>query len=334
MAISLFRRNFICLLDFSAEEIYYLLELAAKLKVEKQKGTEKEKLKGYTVALLYQKDSTRTRSAFEVAAYDLGMHATYFGPTGSPMGVKESIVDTAKVLGRIYNGIQFRGYKQTDVEDLAEHAGVPVWNGLTDLYHPTQMLADVMTIQECKKIKDVKGIKFVYFGDARFNMANSYMIISAKLGMNLVICAPKNLWPYPQLLKQCQEIAHQAGGTITLTEDYKTANKDADVVVTDVWVSMGEDKSVWKQRIKDLMPYQVNAEKMKIAKPDAIFLHCLPSFHDGNTQTAQDIIKQFGGTGELEVTDEVFQSSASKVFQEAENRLHTIKAVMLATLKE
>lgn len=332
MAINLKGRNFICLLDFTPAEIYYLLELAANLKVAKQKGIEKQPLKGYSVALLYQKDSTRTRSAFEVAAYDLGMHSTYFGPTGSQIGVKESIIDTAKVLGRIYNGIQFRGYKQIDIEHLAQNAGVPVWNGLTDLYHPTQMLADVMTIQECKKNKDVKGIKFVYFGDARFNMANNYMIISAKLGMNLVICSTKNLWPYPQLLKQCQDIAQETGGSITLTVDYKTASKD-DVVATDVWVSMGEDKKIWKQRIKELMPYQVNNEKMKIAKPNAIFLHCLPSFHDANTQIAQEIIKQYGGTGELEVTDEVFQSSASKVFQQSENRLHTIKAVMLATLK-
>lgn len=333
MIINLKGRNFICLLDFTPKEIYYLLELAAILKVAKHKGTEKQLLKGYKVALLYQKDSIRIRSAFEVAAYDLGMHVTYFGPIGSQIGIKESIIDTAKVLGRIYDGIQFRGYKQTDIEDLAENAGVPVWNGLTDLYHPTQMLADIMTIQECKKIKDVKGIKFVYFGDARFNIANSYMIISAKLGMNLVICATKDLWPYPQLLKQCQEIAQESGGSIILTEDYKTASKDADVIATDVWFSINEDKSVWKQRIKNLMPYQVNIEKMKIAKPDVIFLHCLPSFHDGNTQIAQDIVKQYGGTGELEVTDEVFQSLASKVFRQSENCLHTIKAVMLATLK-
>ncbi|WP_425381441.1 ornithine carbamoyltransferase [Spiroplasma endosymbiont of Polydrusus pterygomalis] len=333
MAINLKGRNFICLLDFTREEIYYLLELSATLKIAKQKGTEKQPLKGYNIALLYQKDSRRTRSAFEVAAYDLGMHSTYFGPTGSQIAVKESISDTAKVLGKIYNGIQFRGYKQTDIEDLAQNAGVPVWNALTDLYHPTQMLADIMTIQECKKIKDVKGIKFVYFGDARFNMANSYMIISAKLGMNLVICSTKNLWPYPQLLKQCQDIAQETGGSITLTVDYKTASKDADVVATDVWISMGEDKKIWKQRIKDLIPYQVNKEKMKIAKPNAIFLHCLPSFHDDKTQIAQEIIKQYGGTGELEVTDEVFQSSASKIFQQSENHLHTIKAVMLATLK-
>ncbi len=333
MAINLKGRNFICLLDFTREEIYYLLELSATLKIAKQKRNEKQPLKGYSIALLYQNDSTRTRSAFEVAAYDLGMHSTYFGPTGSQIAVKESISDTAKVFGKIYNGIQFRGYKQTDIEDLAQNAGVPVWNALTDLYHPTQVLADVMTIQECKKVKDVKGIKIVYFGDARFNMANSYMIISAKLGMNLVICSTKNLWPYPQLLKQCQDIAQETGGSITLTVDYKTASKDADVVATDVWVSMGEDKKLWKQRIKDLMPYQVNKEKMKIAKPNAIFLHCLPSFHDAKTQIAQEIIKQYGGTGELEVTDEVFQSSASKVFQQSENRLHTIKAVMLATLK-
>ncbi|WP_338959009.1 ornithine carbamoyltransferase [Spiroplasma endosymbiont of Tiphia femorata] len=333
MAINLKGRNFICLLDFTSEEIYYLLELAATLKIAKQKGIEKQPLKGYSVALLYRKDSLRTRSAFEVAACDLGMHSTYFDPTSSKLGVKESIIDTAKFLGRIYNGIQFRGYKQTDVEELAENAGVPIWNGLTDLYHPTQMLADIMTIQECKKNKDVKGIKFVYFGDARFNMANSYMIISAKLGMNLVICTNKNLWPYPQLLKQCQEIAQETGGSIILTEDYKTASKDADVVATDVWTSVCEDKILLKQRIKELMPYQVNDEKMKIAKSDVIFLHSLPSFHDGNTQITQDIVKQYGGTVELEVTDEVFRSSASKVFQQSENCLHTIKAVMLATLK-
>ncbi|WP_308149630.1 ornithine carbamoyltransferase [Spiroplasma sp. AdecLV25b] len=333
MNISLKGRSFLTLLDFTPEEIYYLLDLSAKCKLEKQQRTEKQPLKGYSVALLFEKDSTRTRSAFEVAAYDLGMHCTYFGPTGSQMGVKESIVDTAKVLGRIYNGIQFRGFKQTDVENLAKNAGVPVWNGLTDLYHPTQMLADVLTMQEFKKKKNIKGIKFVYFGDARFNMANSYMIISAKLGMDLVICTTKDLFPDSQLLQQCQDIAKIHGGSITLTQDYQTASIDADVIATDVWVSMGEDKTVWKQRIKDLTPYQVNMAKIKIAKPDVIFLHCLPSFHDGNTKTAQDIIKQFGGTGELEVNDEVFQSDYCKAFQEAENRLHTIKAVMLATLK-
>ncbi|AHF57326.1 MULTISPECIES: ornithine carbamoyltransferase [Spiroplasma] len=332
MAVNLKGRSFLTLLDFTPREINYLLDLSRMLKEAKYAGTEQQPLKGKNVVLLFQKDSTRTRCAFEVAAADLGMNAVYLGPSGSQMGKKESIEDTAKVLGRMFDGIEFRGYKQSDVEDLAKYSGVPVWNGLTDLYHPTQMLADVLTIQEVKG-PNVKGIKFVYFGDSRFNMANSYMIISAKLGMHFTACAPKDLWPDAKLLKQCQDIAKENGGSITLTEDHKTAAKDADVIATDVWVSMGEDKSVWKQRIADLTPYQVNMEKIKQAKEDVIFLHCLPSFHDENTDTAQDIIKEFGGNGELEVTNEVFTSKYSKVFEEAENRLHTIKAIMLATLR-
>ncbi|WP_342252691.1 ornithine carbamoyltransferase [Spiroplasma endosymbiont of Amphibalanus improvisus] len=332
MAVNLKGKSFLTIKDFTPEEIMYLLDLSKKLKKEKREGKQHRHLEGKNVVLLFQKDSTRTRCAFEVGAMDLGMGTVYLGPSGSQMGKKESIADTASVLGGMFDGIEFRGYKQSDVELLAKHSGVPVWNGLTDLYHPTQMLADILTIQEHKG-RDLKGIKFVYFGDSRFNMANSYMIISAKLGINYVGCAPKDLWPNIELLKECQELAKKNGGSITMTDDPKTAAIDADAIATDVWVSMGEDKSVWKQRIKDLTPYQVNMEKIKQAKDDVIFLHCLPSFHDDKTDMAQDIIKQFGGNGELEVTDEVFASKYSKVFDEAENRLHTIKAVMLATMK-
>lgn len=333
MAVNLKGRSFLTLLDFTQREIYYLLDLARQLKEAKYAGTEQKPLAGKSVALLFAKDSTRTRCAFEVGAFDLGMHHVYLGPSGSQMGKKESIEDTAKVLGRMFDGIQFRGFKQTDVEALAKYSGVPVWNGLTDEFHPTQMLADILTLQEEKGQRNMKGLKFVYFGDSRFNMANSYMVVSAKLGMHFVACAPKDLWPNAELLKKVQAIAKEHGGSITLTEDHKTAAKDADAIATDVWVSMGEDPAVWGKRIKDLTPYQVTMEKMKQAKEDAIFLHCLPSFHDGNTDTAQQVIKQFGGTGELEVTDEVFQSKYSRVFEEAENRLHTIKAVMLATIR-
>ncbi len=332
MIVSLKGKHFLTLLDYSKTEIEYLLDLSLTLKKGKQQGVDQKVLSGKTVVLLFQKDSTRTRCAFEVAAYDLGMHCTYLGPVGSQMGKKESIADTAQVLSGMYDGIQFRGYGHRDIETLAEHATVPVWNGLTDLYHPTQMLADLLTVQEHKG-KNVAGLKMVYFGDARFNMCNSYMIICAKLGMNFVACAPQSLWPNSSLVTECQTIAKQHGGSITLTDDYHMAAHEADVIVTDVWVSMGEDPQVWAERIKVLTPYQVDMVKIQQAKPDVIFLHCLPSFHNDQTDIAQDIIKQFGGNGALEVTDEVFQSTHSKVFQEAENRLHTIKAVMLATLK-
>ncbi|AGM24757.1 ornithine carbamoyltransferase [Spiroplasma chrysopicola] len=333
MAVNLKGRSFLKLLDFTPREIYYLLDLSKQLKEAKYAGVEQKPLAGKSVALLFQKDSTRTRCAFEVGAFDLGMHPVYLGPSGSQMGKKESIEDTAKVLGRMFDGIQFRGYKQADVEDLAKYSGVPVWNGLTDEFHPTQMLADIMTIQEAKGIRNVKGLKFVYFGDSRFNMANSYMVVCAKLGMHFVGCAPKDLWPNEKLLKECQTIAKENGGSIVMTDDPKRAAIDADAIATDVWVSMGEDPAVWGQRIKDLTPYQVTMDKIKQGKEDVIFLHCLPSFHDDKTDTAKDVIKQFGGTGELEVTDEVFNSHYSHVFEEAENRLHTIKAVMLATVR-
>ncbi len=333
MAINLKGRSFLTLKDYSTEEILYLLKLSKKLKVEKKAGKSHKVLQGKNIALLFQKDSTRTRCAFEVGAADLGMSTTYLGPSGSQMGKKESIEDTARVIGSMYDGIQFRGYKQSDVEKLAEFSGVPVWNGLTDPYHPTQMLADMLTIQENKGEK-LKGLKFVYFGDSRFNMCNSYIIVSAKLGLNFVACAPKDLWPDKKLVAECQEIAKKNGGSILLSSDPKNAAKNADVIATDVWVSMGEDKSVWKKRISDLMPYQVNLEKMKQAKKDVVFLHCLPSFHDDNTEIGLDVKKSFKlKSAELEVTDEVFKSKNSKVFQEAENRLHTIKALMYATMK-
>ncbi|AKU79303.1 ornithine carbamoyltransferase [Spiroplasma turonicum] len=333
MAINLKGRSFLKLLDFTQREIYYLLDLSKQLKEAKYAGTEQKPLTGKSVALLFQKDSTRTRCAFDVGAFELGMHPVYLGPSGSQMGKKESIEDTAKVLGRMFDGIQFRGFKQQDVELLAKYSGVPVWNGLTDQWHPTQMLADIMTIQEAKDIRNMDGIKLVYFGDSRFNMANSYMVVCAKLGMHFVGCAPKELWPDEELLINCQEIAKENGGSITMTTDYKTAAIDADAIATDVWVSMGEDSSVWGNRIKELTPYQVNMEKMRQGKKEVIFLHCLPSFHDDQTEVAKSVIKDFGGNGELEVTNEVFNSSYSKVFEEAENRLHTIKAVMLATIR-
>lgn len=333
MAFNLKGRSLLTLLDYTPREIEYLLQLSYNLKQAKYAGTEQKILTGKNVVLLFQKDSTRTRSAFEVAAMDLGMGVTYVGPSGSQMGKKESIADTARVLGRMYDGIEFRGYKQSDVETLAKYSNVPVWNGLTDLYHPTQMLADIMTLKEEKNWGNLKGLKFTYFGDGRFNMANSYMIICAKLGINFVLCAPKDLWPNKEIANQCQKIAKENGCSIEITEDYKNAAKDADAIATDVWVSMGEDQSLWGQRIKDLMPYQVTMEKIKQAKSDVIFLHCLPSFHDANTDIAQGIINQFGGTGELEVTNEVFESKYSRVFEEAENRMHTIKAIMLASLR-
>ena len=278
---------------------------------------------------MFQKDSTRTRCAFEVGAMDQGAGTVYLGPSGSQFGKKESVEDTAKVLGRMFDGIEFRGYKQTDVESLATHSGVPVWNGLTDEFHPTQILADFLTIQEEKG--KLKGLKLVFCGDARNNMGNSLMVGSAKMGMHFVACAPKELWPDPKLVEQCQAIAKETGAIIELEADVMKASKDADAVYTDVWVSMGEPKEVWDQRVKLLQPYQVNMEVIKNAKPDVLFMHCLPAFHDLNTETAQQVHEQFGLT-EMEVTDEVFRSKHSVVFEEAENRLHTIKAVMVATI--
>ncbi len=329
MKIDLKNRHLLTLLDFTPEEIGYLLDLSRSLKADKKAGTEVKHHVGKNVVLLFEKDSTRTRCAFETAAYDQGMNVTYLGPTGSQMGKKESIKDTARVLGRMYDGIEYRGFKQETVEILAAYSGVPVWNGLTDKYHPTQILADFMTILEHKN--RLKGIKFAYCGDARNNMGNSLMIGSAKMGLDFRAVAPKALWPEEQLVQKCLAIAKETGAKITLTESVEEGCKDADVLYTDVWVSMGEPDAVWEERIKLLLPYQVNAKTMKYAKKDAIFMHCLPAFHNTETAMGQDIYKKFGLSG-LEVTEDVFESKQSVVFDESENRLHTIKAVMVATL--
>lgn len=322
-------RHFLTLKDYTPEEISYLLDLAAELKAKKKQGVMVDTLRGKNVALIFEKTSTRTRCSFEVAAHDLGMGTTYLDPKGSQIGKKESIADTAKVLGSMYEGIEYRGYGQEIVEELAKYAGVPVWNGLTNEYHPTQMLADMLTIKE--HFGKLKGIKLVYLGDARYNMGNSYMIACAKMGMDFVACAPKKYFPSEELVKQCQEYAAESGAAITLTEDTMEGTKGADVICTDVWVSMGEPDEVWEERIHDLTPYKVTKEVMANAGEQAIFLHCLPSFHDLKTQIGKEMGERFGLT-EMEVTDEVFQSEQSKVFQEAENRMHTIKAVMAATL--
>ena len=322
-------RNFLKLLDFSTEEILYMIQLAAELKEKKKKGIPHDTLKGKNVALIFEKTSTRTRCSFEVAAYDLGMHATFLDPSASQIGKKESIADTARVLGRMYDGIEYRGFGQNIVEELAKYAGVPVWNGLTNEFHPTQMLADMLTIQE--HFGYLKGIKLVYMGDARYNMGNSLMVVCAKLGMNFVACTSKNYFPAQDLVDNCKEIAAQTGATITLTEDVMEGTKDADVIYTDVWVSMGEPDEAWEARIKELMPYQVNKKVMENAGPQARFMHCLPAFHDLKTTIGKEIHDKFG-LDEIEVTDEVFESEQSIVFDEAENRMHTIKAVMLATL--
>ena len=322
-------RDFLTLKDFTPEEIAYLLDLSAELKEKKKKGIPVDTLRGKNVALIFEKTSTRTRCSFEVAAHDLGMGTTYLDPTGSQIGKKESIPDTARVLGRMFDGIEYRGFGQEIVEELAKYAGVPVWNGLTNEYHPTQMLADMLTIQE--EFGHLKGIKFVYMGDARYNMGNSLMIASAKMGMDFVACAPKKYFPNAELVAQCEEYAKESGATITLTEDVKEGTKDADVIYTDVWVSMGEPDSVWEERIHDLTPYRVTKEAMANAKDTAVFLHCLPSFHDLKTKIGKEIHDRYG-LNEMEVTDEVFESAQSRVFEEAENRMHTIKAVMAATL--
>ncbi len=327
--MNLYGRNFLTLLDYTPEEIAYLLDLAAELKEKKHKGIPTEVLKGKNIVLLFEKDSTRTRCSFETAAFDLGMHATYLGPTGSQMGKKESIKDTARVLGRIYDGIEYRGFDQSVVECLANYSGVPVWNGLTNQYHPTQILADLLTIKEHKGT--LKGLTMAYFGDARYNMGNSLMIGCAKMGLNFRGVAPRELWPSAELVEKCKEIAKATGATITLTEDVKEGASGADIIVTDVWVSMGEADSVWAERIKALKPYQVNSDLMKLAKPDAIFLHCLPSFHNLETKIGMEVYQKFGLDG-LEVTEEVFEGPQSVVFDEAENRLHTIKAVIYATM--
>ncbi|MGN0354781.1 MAG: ornithine carbamoyltransferase [Muricoprocola sp.] len=322
-------RNFLTLKDFTPDEILYMLDLAADLKDKKKKGIPTDYYKGKNIALIFEKTSTRTRCSFEVAGHDLGMGVTYLDPTGSQIGKKESIADTARVLGRMFEGIEYRGYGQEIVEELARYAGVPVWNGLTNEYHPTQMLADMLTIRE--HFGDLKGRKLVYMGDARYNMGNSLMIACAKLGLDFVACTTEKYFPDAELVKTCQEYAAQSGATITLTEDVKEGTKNADVIYTDVWVSMGEPDEVWAERIHDLTPYRVTKEVMENAGEKAIFLHCLPAFHDLKTKIGKDIYDRFGLT-EMEVTDEVFESSQSKVFDEAENRMHTIKAVMVATL--
>lgn len=322
-------RSFLTLKDYSAEEIRYLLDLAADLKAKKKAGELTPYLTGKNIALIFEKTSTRTRCAFEVAAHDLGMHVTYLDPQGSQIGKKESIKDTARVLGRMYDGIEYRGYGQDIVEELAKHAGVPVWNGLTNEYHPTQMLADMLTIRE--HLGELKGKKLAYFGDARYNMGNSLMIVCAKLGMHFTACTAKEYFPEERLVAQCQEYAKVSGSIITLTESIEEGAKDADVIYTDVWVSMGEPEEVWAERIKVLLPYQVNAQVMSLAKDSALFMHCLPAFHDLDTKIGKEIHEKFG-LDAMEVTDEVFESEQSVVFDEAENRMHTIKAVIAATM--
>lgn len=322
-------RSFLTLKDFTPDEITGLLDLSAQLKEKKKKNIPVDTLRGRNVALIFEKTSTRTRCAFEVAAHDLGMGTTYLDPSGSQIGKKESIEDTARVLGRMFDGIEYRGFGQEIVEDLAKHAGVPVWNGLTNEYHPTQMLADMLTVRE--KFGELKGLKFVYMGDARYNMGNSLMIVCAKLGLHFVACAPEKYFPNQELVAQCEEWASESGGTVTLTENVVAATSGADVIYTDVWVSMGEPDEVWEERIRELTPYKVTKEVMANAKPEAIFLHCLPSFHDLKTKIGKEMHERFG-VDDMEVTDEVFESPQSKVFDEAENRMHTIKAVMAATL--
>ena len=322
-------RDFLTLKDFTKEEIEYLLDLASEYKQKKRKGLLHDTLRGKNVALIFEKTSTRTRCSFEVAAHDLGMGSTYLDPKASQIGKKESIEDTAKVLCRMFDGIEYRGFGQEIVEELAKHSSVPVWNGLTNEYHPTQMLADMLTIRE--HFKKLEGLKLVYMGDARYNTGNSLMIVCSKLGLHFTACAPKEYFPNAELVSQCEEYCEESKGTITLTEQITAAVKDADIIYTDVWVSMGEPDEVWEARIKDLSPYKVTSDVMALANPNAIFLHCLPSFHDVNTTIGQEIYEKFEIT-EMEVSDEVFRSKASLVFEEAENRMHTIKAVMAATL--
>lgn len=321
-------RNFLKLMDYTPEEITYLIDLSAELKEKKKKGIRHDDLVGKNIALIFEKTSTRTRCSFEVAAHDLGMHVTYLDPSGSQIGKKESIADTARVLGRMFDGIEYRGFGQDIVEELARYAGVPVWNGLTNEFHPTQMIADMLTIRE--HLGQLKGVKFVYMGDARYNMGNSLMVTCAKLGMDFVACTSKKYFPNQELVDYCKEVAAQTGGSITLSEDVE-AVRGADVVYTDVWVSMGEPDEVWAERLKDLMPYQVNKKLMEIAGEKALFMHCLPAYHDLKTKVGKQVYEKFG-VSELEVTDEVFESKQSVVFDEAENRMHTIKAVMYVTL--
>jgi len=322
-------RSFLTLKDFTPEEILYLLDLAAELKEDKKKGRRRQLHPGKNIALIFEKTSTRTRCSFEVAAHDMGMNVTYLDPSASQIGKKESIKDTARVLGRMYDGIEYRGFEQAIVEELAKYAKVPVWNGLTNEYHPTQMLADMLTIRE--HFGELKGKKLTYMGDARYNMGNSLMIACAKLGLHFTACTSRTYFPDEKLVEECRAYAEESGGTITLTEDVLEGTKGADVIYTDVWVSMGEPDEVWAERIKALLPYQVNKAVMDNAGPQAIFMHCLPAFHDLDTKIGKMIYEKFG-LNAMEVTDEVFESSQSVVFDEAENRMHTIKAVMAATL--
>lgn len=322
-------RDFLKLLDFTAEEIRYMLDIAKELKAKKKAGIAHDTLRGKNVALIFEKTSTRTRCSFEVAAHDLGMGTTYLDPAGSQIGKKESIEDTARVLCGMYEGIEYRGFGQDIVEELAKYSSVPVWNGLTNEFHPTQMLADLLTIEE--HLGRLKGVKLVYMGDARYNMGNSLMVACAKMGMHFVACTSKMYFPADELVSTCRKIAEETGGSVTLSENADEAAKDADVLYTDVWVSMGEPEEVWEERIRELRPYQINKEVMSYAKETAIFMHCLPAFHDLKTKIGKEIYEKYG-LREMEVTDEVFESPQSVVFDEAENRMHTIKAVMAVTL--
>jgi ornithine carbamoyltransferase len=332
MPVNLRGRNFLKELDFTTDELKYLLQLSAELKAAKRAGFERPRLSGKNVALIFEKTSTRTRCAFEVAAYDQGAHVTYLGPEGTQIGHKESMKDTARVLGRMYDAIEYRGFGQEIVEELGKYAGVPVYNGLTNEFHPTQMLADVLTMMEHSPHKSLEQIAYCYVGDARFNSGNSLMVIGAKLGMDVRLCAPESLWPSAELVAQCREIAAETGARLTLTESVAEGVQGVDYIYTDVWVSMGEADSVWADRIKLLLPYQVNAGMMAAAgNPQVKFMHCLPAFHDRNTKIGKQIYEKFGIEA-MEVTDEVFESKASIVWDEAENRMHTIKAVMVATL--
>ena len=322
-------RDFLKLLDYTQEEITYLLDLAAELKDKKKKGIPVDTLRGKNVALIFEKTSTRTRCSFEVAAHDLGMGTTYLDPSGSQIGKKESIADTARVLAGMYDGIEYRGYGQKIVEELAKYADVPVWNGLTNEFHPTQMLADLLTIRE--HFRTLKGLKLTYMGDARYNMGNSLMVACAKMGMHFTACTGEKYFPEEELVRQCREIAGRTGGSILFTQDVEEGTKEADIIYTDVWVSMGEPEEVWEERIRDLAPYQVNRTVMENAGEKAVFMHCLPAFHNLDTKIGAEMGARFG-VREMEVTDEVFESKQSLVFEEAENRMHTIKAVMAATL--
>lgn len=327
--ISLKGRNFLTLKDFTPEEIRYMLDVSKELKEKKKNGVVEKPFEGKNIALIFEKTSTRTRCSFEVAAHDLGMGVTYLDPKGSQIGKKESIADTARVLSGMFDGIEYRGYGQEIVEELAKYSKVPVWNGLTNEYHPTQMLADLLTIEE--QFGHLKGIKLTYMGDARYNMGNSLMIACSKMGMHFTACAPSAYFPNEELVKQCEAYAKASGGSVTLTDDVEKGTADADVLYTDVWVSMGEPDSVWEERIKALRPYQINASAMANASENAVFMHCLPAFHDLKTTIGKEIHDKYGLTA-MEVTDEVFEKYADVVFREAENRMHTIKAVMYTTL--